>query len=277
MIRVLLTFTIILLMFNIFSYAQNVGQKDGDTVIVNYTDIQGNRQGKWVRKYDEKRIAYEAYFKNNILIGDYKRYYKSGVLMVYIKYNKTGSVGYAKLYWDNKKVMAEGKYIKQNVKDSLWKYYDEEGLITSEEMYNAGVKDGVSKDYFKNGKTSEIMTIKNGKKNGIWKRFFESGGVRFETKHVLDKREGPFNVYYEDGKPYMLGHYKNDIPDGKWTIYNKNGSVEKVLEYINGKLVDQEKYDEEFKKEMKSWEQMKGKIPEPKESDFFKSGTRNDN
>jgi len=39
--------------------AQNVGQKTGDTTaLINYTDIQGNRQGKWIRKYDSGKIAY---------------------------------------------------------------------------------------------------------------------------------------------------------------------------------------------------------------------------
>lgn len=258
------------------TFAQNIGQQSGDTTkLINYTDIQGNRQGKWQRKFESGKIAYTGYFVNNILIGDFKRYFETGKLKAYIKYNKTGSVGYAILNWNNETKMAEGKYVNQNVKDSIWNYYYESGKLAATESYKEGVKDGAFKNYFENGVLSQILTYKSNKKDGLWKTFFENGAVRYETKHINNKRDGPFNVYFDDGKLYLKAHYKNDMPDGKWTFYNKDGSIWKELEYINGKLVDEDKYNEEFKKQMLEWEKMKGKFKEPTEGDFYKNNNRN--
>lgn len=259
-----------------FTFAQNIGQQSSDTTkLINYTDIQGNRQGNWLRKFESGKTAYTGYFVNNKLIGDFKRYYETGKLKAYIKYNKIGSVGYAVLYWNSETKMAEGKYINQNIKDSVWNYYYENGKLASTESYKEGAKDGAFKNYFVNGIQSQVLTYKNNKKDGLWKTFFENGSVRYETKHIKDKRDGPFNAYFEDGKLYLKAHYKNDMPDGKWTFYNKDGSLWKELEYINGKLVDEDKYNEEFKKQMLEWDKMKGKFSEPKEEDFFKSNNKN--
>ncbi len=255
--------------------AQNVGQKADTAKLINYTDIQGNRQGNWHRKFASGKTAFTGYFVSNKLIGDYKRYYESGTLKAYVKYNKTGSVGYANLYWDSSKKMADGKYINQNVKDSIWNYYGMDGVLKASESYKAGIKDGASKSYYPSGKQLMILTYKDGKKNGVWKTLYEDGIVRFETKHVNDKRDGSFNVYYENGRIYLKGKYKSDSPDGKWTTYNPDGTVLKEVEYINGHMVNEEKFDEEFKKQMKEWEGMKGKIPEPNEGSFYNGGGKN--
>lgn len=255
------------------SFAQNVGQNAGDTTkLINYTDIQGNRQGKWHRKYASGKTAFTGYFVMNKLIGEYKRYYESGVLKAVINYNKTGSVGYAVLYWDKKKRMADGKYINQNIKDSIWNYYGTDGVLKAQESYNSGIRNGAVKSFYPNGKQLTVINYKEGKKDGVWKTFYEDGKVRFETKHINDKRDGPFNVYFESGSVYLKGRYKNDFPDGKWIMYNADGTIWKEMEYVNGKLVNEEKYNEEFKKQMKEWEGMKGKIPEPNEGDFYKGG-----
>jgi antitoxin component YwqK of YwqJK toxin-antitoxin module len=267
---------LIIFILGSFSYifAQNVGEKSADTTqLINYTDIQGNRQGKWHRKFASGKTAFTGYFVNNILIGDYKKYYESGILKAYIKYNKTGSVGYATLYWDNNKKMADGKYINQNIKDSIWNYYGTDGVIKALETYKSGIKNGACKSFYPSGKQLAVITYKEGKKNGIWKTFYEDGVSRFETFHINDKRHGSFIVHFENGKTYLKGNYKEDRPDGKWIKYNNDGTISKEMEYVNGKLIDQDKYDEEFQKQMKEWEGMKGKIPEPNEGDFYKGGS----
>ncbi|MGQ9848080.1 MAG: toxin-antitoxin system YwqK family antitoxin [Bacteroidales bacterium] len=263
-------FIVILFLMNIIlSVAQNVGQPGNDSII-NYTDIQGNKQGKWIKKYDKDKIAYIAYFKDNKLVGNYKRWYYSGALKAEINYNADGSVGYAKFYWDNGKLMATGKYINQNVKDSIWQYYATDGVLMLKESYKNGVLDGNTIAYFRNGNRSKLAPYTNGKLNGIYKEYWEdNGNTRLEIYYKDGVRYGPINVFYEDGKPYLKGNYFSDLPHGKWIVYFRDGTIEKELDYYHGNLKDEEKYNKEFKEQMKKWEQMKGKIPEPTEEDFF--------
>jgi len=265
-------YLIILILILIYqvTVAQNVGQRGNDSII-NYTDIQGNKQGKWIRKYEKDKIAYIGYFKNNKLVGNYKRWYYSGALKADINYNDDGSIGYAKLYWDNGKLMAKGKYINQNIKDSIWEYYGTDGALLLKESYKNGVLNGNTVAYFRNGNRSKLAPYNNGKLDGTYKEYWEdiSGLIRLEITYKNGVRYGPINVYYDNGKPYLKGEYFSDLPHGKWIIYYRDGKVEKEMEYYHGKLKNEEKYNEAFKQQMKKWEQMKGKIPEPTEEDFF--------
>ncbi len=248
---------------------QNVGQPGNDSII-NYTDIQGNKQGKWIRKYNKDRIAYIGYFKNNKLVGNYKRWYYSGALKADINYNDDGSVGYAKLFWDNGKLMAKGKYLNQNIKDSVWEYYGTDGVLMMKETYEKGVLHGPSFSYFKNGKVSRKSPYLQGKLHGIYKEYWEENGLtKLEIYYENGRRKGPINVYYDDEKPYLKGYYENDLPEGKWIVYFRDGTIEKELEYIKGKLKNEDEVNREFAKKVMKWEKMKGKIPEPREEDFF--------
>lgn len=249
--------------------AQNVGQPGNDSII-NYTDIQGNKQGKWMKKYKNGTIAYIGYFKNNMLVGTYKRWYTSGALMCEINYNYDGSVGYARLYWDNGKLMAKGKYINQNIKDSVWEYYGVDGKLMRRETFVKGVLNGDSYSFYRDGKPSCHATYKNGKLDGIYREFWEDNGqVRLEIHYKDSVRYGPLRVYYYNGKMYIDGNYYDDLPHGKWKIYKENGTLDRELEYIRGHLKDEEERDRAFAKQVLEWEKIKGKIPEPREEDFF--------
>ncbi len=267
MIKKILLLNIFILLF-VCVNAQNVGQPGNDSII-NYTDIQGNKQGKWIRKYDKDHIAYTATFKNNWLVGEYKRYYASGALKADILYNMDGSVGYAKLYWDNGKLMAKGKYVQQHIKDSVWEYYGTDGVLMAKETYVNGVLNGMSCSYFRNGNYSKTAPYVKGKINGVYKEYIETGLCRLEITYSNGVRQGPLNVYYDDGHQYLKANYDKDLAHGKWTIYFRNGKVDRELEYDHGELKNADAYNEAFKKQMKEWESMKGKIPEPREEDFF--------
>ena len=255
------------------AFNQNVGEKGNKDSLINYTDIQGNKQGKWTKNYKSGVKAYEATFVNNKLVGEYKRYFTTGTLMAHINYNKTGDEGYAKIFYDTGGICGEGKYIKQNVRDSIWKYYGTDGKLLSEVSYKSGKADGPSKSYFRNGKVSEIVTFKDSIRDGLWRRYYEEGGTEMETMHVKGKRHGVFNVFYYNGQIKIKGRYANDLPSGKWIFYNQDGTLEKELEYTDkGRLVNQDEVDAEFAKQVLEWDKLKGTIPEPSEKSFFKGG-----
>ena len=52
-------------------------QGDQDSAI-NQTDAKGLKQGFWKAKFDNGRIKYEGYFKDNHPVGELKRYYEEG-------------------------------------------------------------------------------------------------------------------------------------------------------------------------------------------------------
>lgn len=250
------------------AFSQNVGQK-GDT-LKNYKDINGLKQGYWEKTYKNKTIAYKAYFVNDKLFGEFTRFYSNGKKMIKIKYDKNQS-GYAILFWDTGKKMAEGKYINTNVKDSVWKFYGIDEALMSTEVYKNGIKNGMTKNFYRNKKLSEEIEWTNGKKNGLWRKYYDNGNTRMETKYTNNELNGIFHAFYENGRIYIKGNYKSDLKNGIWTFYDIDGKVDKTIEYNNGIATNQNELDSTETELIKSWEKQKGKIAEPDPNQFYKN------
>ncbi|MFH2142520.1 MAG: toxin-antitoxin system YwqK family antitoxin [Bacteroidota bacterium] len=252
------------------AYNQNVGQV-GDSLI-NYMDINGNKQGHWQKKYENEKIAYNAYFKNGKIIGQYIRYYSSGKIKADVIYDKEGNqTGKAKLYWDDGIIMAEGNYIDMNVKDSIWNFYGVDGKLLSTVSYKKDILDGESISYYRDGKKSELITYKNGVKDGLWRRYFESGETNFEVKMTDNHMDGVMNVYYKSGRPKVKGKYSKGIKIGKFILYDSNGKVESEIEYKKGVASNEKEVNAKLAKEIIDAENNKDRYKEPSENDFYKS------
>lgn len=242
------------------AFSQNVGQT-GDT-LTNYKDINGFKQGKWSKKYKNGKIAYIANFKNDHLIGPYQRFYTNGKLRIEVVYDEKES-GFAKLYYDNGVVGAEGQYINKNVKHGVWKYYGVDGRLATTVTYKNGVLDGKEIKYWRNGKMLEQKTWLNGKMTGVWYRYYENGEDKLQAKMVNGKRKGGFQMFHSTGRLYVKGKYNDDVRVGQWTFYDKEGQIVRDIEYTNGVASDQDEHDRKLTKMVKEWEDMKGLIPDP--------------
>lgn len=251
--------------FLCYGYSQNVGQKNKDNDI-NYEDINGKKQGKWVKKYPNENIAYEANFINDVPAGKMKRYYKGGRLMAEIDYDKKGKgTGYGVIYYDNEKKAGEGKYININVKDSIWKFYGTDGALMLEEKYKNGKKDGLSTKYYRTGSPVESVEYKDDVQHGIWTRY-NPKGVKIEmAKYENGERNGYYVSYYPNMKVEIKGQYAGNLPTGKWEFYDVNGKLKETIVYRNGKPVSTPKRALEYTKMVKEMEEQRGKIPDPED------------
>ena len=129
---------ILLLTFYVhISYSQNVAK--GYVTKINYTDINGQKQGHWKKIYPNGKTAYEGNFMNNKPVGEFLRYFESGNICARLIYDKNGEHSTAKLYYEDGKLAAQGNYfVKQ--KDSTWNYYARDGRLIMIENYRCGKK-----------------------------------------------------------------------------------------------------------------------------------------
>ena len=222
---------------------QNVGQKNDS--LVNYSDINGLKQGVWKKTYENGAIEYEAYFVNNKPVGDFKRYDKKGDMVAYLIYDTITDFARAKFYYKSGRVMSEGNYLGHN-KDSIWNYYNDNGIKYLEESYKNGVKDGVFRLYTKERVLLEETYWKDGKKSGSWKKFYASGELMWESNLVNGLLEGEAKSYYKNGKIYREGAFKNDLMDGTWFKYGKTGKVEQIYRYKDGYSPEADKEGEDM-------------------------------
>ncbi len=253
--------------------AQNIGQK-GDS-LRNYTDINGNKQGYWEKKFKNGNIAYQATFKDNKLTGIYKRYYENGQLFALIQYPiNPDSLAKVTYFWDDGKLLANGHFVEQKLKHGHWIYYNTQALKIAEMDYDHGQLNGKKIVYYHSGKPSYKVTYKNGIKDGVEVRYYDNGEKETEQQIKNGKFDGKIYVYYPSGKFKIMGNYKSNLKDGKWTFYSTSGQIEHTIIYHHGVAENQDELDKKFTKQVEDWEKMKGKIPEPSEDMFFKQRTK---
>lgn len=240
--------------------SQNVGQT-GDTLI-NYTDINGLKQGTWKKTYENGQLQYETYFIDNKPVGDFKRYSKKGELTAWLKYTEGSNLARATLFHSNGKKAAFGNYINKK-KDSIWHYLDDSGICYLSESYKDGAKHGSFKTYTSERVLIEEVNWKDGVKHGAWKKYFANGNIMWEANYINGKLEGFTKTYYKSGTVHKEGMFKNDLMHGAWRYYNENGGLQKVYHYDNGICPEAE---EDQSSEYKELLQNKNQIPGPENS-----------
>ncbi len=246
--------------------AQNIGQQ-GDS-LVNYIDINGNKQGYWKKSFKNGNTAYEGYFFNNVPVGTFKRFHENGKINTILNCRKDTFKCKAELFYANQKLAATGNYYQQK-KDSIWTYYGSDNMVISIESYKKGIKHGKFITYYAGTQQiSEVKNYKDGVEHGIWRKYFSSGKVRLETKLKEGKRNGLFYVYYDSGRVRVEGHYVNDLRSKTWIFYqdDKADSKKFEIEYINGKAQNQEEIDRLEKERFEEYEKNRFLIEEPEET-----------
>ncbi|PLX03215.1 MAG: hypothetical protein C0594_10740 [Marinilabiliales bacterium] len=263
--RILVFIFSVLISFS--TIAQNVGQKS-DTLL-NYTDIQGQKQGKWVKKYENEKKAYEGYFVNDKPVGLFKRWYKNGQQKAIMIYDH--DTVRARLFWDDGKQMSEGKYVNQ-LKDSLWKYYGVDGKIVAEEWYKLGKLHGKSCIFYRDSSLVQELEWKDSLKDGIWKQYYPNKQLKLEAVYKDGKRDGYMKVYYPNGQVKMEGPYYSDFKHGDWYYYTDQGGLDLKIKYRYGIPEPNEKSEKRIEDLLKDVD--KDKYLEPTIENFFTPNRR---
>ncbi len=250
---------LIVLLFPLMSLAQATGEDS----VVNYTDISGNKQGKWIKYYDNDQIRYKGFFINDQPVDTFYHYHRNGELKALQIFNDDGS-SRTKMYWDNGNIAAKGKFNKNKEKDGKWIYYFETGDKESEVNYSDGTKDGDQIDYYNNGQVLMEVEYKDGVKDGEYIFYFDSGQVREKGFYNNGLRHGEFVYYEPDGVMYEKGIYKNGRREGKWKIRNSDGEMETVI-YIQGERADRDSIEQKFEEYSKWAKENQDKIEDPED------------
>ncbi len=241
---------------------------------INFTDEDGNRQGYWEQIYANGNIRYKGKFINDRPVGEFLRYFPSGSKMALMFFCDEGLRADAKLFYEDGNLAAEGVYINEK-KDSVWKYfsfYDQH--LTSARTYSNGLKDGISTIYFPNGNIAETYTYRNDLRHGPWKQYYTDGSLKVVSEFENDLRSGEFVFYSPNGQKEITGNYYKNRMHGEWVFYDGTGGVISKISYIDGVAENEAELIEKQQEEFMIIEGMRGKIPEPDESDLFFPGGR---
>ena len=259
-------FFVLTICLSVISSAQSLESKS-DTII-NQVDENGLKQGAWITYYDNGGKKYEGTFKNDKPIGTFTRYYPNRQVQSVMEFEEDGKSAFARIYYNNGNLAAEGKYI-DRLKDSEWKYYSfYNQSLTYSENYKLGVKEGVSTVYFSNGKVSETIFFQNNEKNGVWAQYFDSGRLYLKGKFKNGKLNGEYIQYHTNGITHIKGMWVEDRRDGEWLLYGEDGKQVVKFDFVMGIASNQDELDKIQEEYLQKLDKNIGKIREPSISDI---------
>lgn len=174
--------------------------------------IQGAESGTWSYYYDSTQVlAWEmnyylgekhgkhVFFKPN---GDTTKleYYKNGLLD-----------GVRKQYFKGSKVFKEISY-SAGLMDGPFKMYNNQGVIIEESNYKANKKHGIQKYFYDDGVLLRTENWESGIKSGEFKMFYYQGHLQtLETYNKKGQKDGKFEEYYPDQRPKRIAVYLKDV------------------------------------------------------------------
>jgi len=250
-----------LFVFTLSVFSQQT--KENRENLLNYSDINGMKQGHWIKKDLDGSIIYEGYFVDNLPVGTFKRFHANGQMKTELIFDENKQRYASVKMWDNTGELAATGFYDKRKKDSVWEYYGIEEKLVYHEEYKSGLRHGMCKKFYPSGQIAEEKEWKDGKMDGKWVQYYPDGKIRLMSQNKANARIGKFVVYQANGKPLVEGAYKNDRKDGKWIVYNPKGDVDKEMNFKEGKLENDQELARELTKELDEAEKLKGQFPEP--------------
>lgn len=220
-------------------FSQPIDSMQDSLAVINQTDAQGKKQGRWLKADDRGVKKYEGQFKDDVPFGKFTYFYENGKVKVVSDIFDQGNSSFTVTYYENRKKMAEGWYSNRE-KDSLWSYFNIRGELVSEEFYRDRTKNGEWKLFYKNGQVSEIINYSNDLEHGPWLQFYKDGKTKLESHFNNGVLEGGSRFYYKDGILKVAGKYRDGLKTGKWEYFTRESELQRIELYENGTLVKDE-------------------------------------
>ncbi len=221
------------IIFPFFLLAQETGETKNDTII-NYLDIQGNKQGKWIDHYSNGQIRYEGFFIDDIPQGTFIHYHSNGRKKSVLNYNDDGS-STVEMFWESGHKAARGAYNSDRERTGLWKLYYTEGSLLQIINYKNGKADGEVTMYYP-GTNVKLLdcNYKNAKLDGDYVKYFNNGLKMEEGKYINGLKHGLYTYFTSDGFIQEQGYYEYGKRVGEWFKYTK-GEISDTVNYIDGR------------------------------------------
>lgn len=133
-------------------------------------------------------------------------------------------------------------------------YWNENGTLFSEITYLNGLREGLSVYYDKNGKKESEETYHKDNLAGKYVYYYPNGKKKEEGIQIYNPEtkitsyDGLVTNWREDGSKESEQTYKNGKSDGYYAWYHENGIMSEKGIYVNGKITEQQYFDETGKK-----------------------------
>ncbi|WP_139958110.1 toxin-antitoxin system YwqK family antitoxin [Flavicella sediminum] len=188
---------------------------------INSFDANGNRTGKWEKKYTNGRVRYTGQFIQGKEVGVFYFFSEFNERHPYLIKEFKAGTNEAKVQFFSKEgiLESEGTMLGKN-KEGKWLFYARDGVsVILEENYLYGKLHGICNIFYKDGTLTEVSYYKNGVLHGTSKRYTDEGKLITEIPYTDGKINGKVFYYDNAGVIRETGHYDMDKRVGVWEFY----------------------------------------------------------
>lgn len=230
--------------FNLSLSAQSAEAGDSDTVL-NYVDIQGNKQGQWIKHYSNGNVRFKGFFIDDIEQGTFKHYHRNGRIKSVLNYDDDGAAT-VEMFWENGNRAAKGAYNSERERIGYWQLFYQDGRLLQTIEYENGQAHGEVVMYYP-GTDVKLLecTYKNARLNGEYIKYFNNSLKMEEGSYKDGFKHGKYTYYTSDGFIDEQGQYVEGRRVGEWLTYSK-GEFEDTVKYINGRPENYEELMQEW-------------------------------
>ncbi len=219
-----------------------LGQDEAaDTDAINQM-VAGVRQGRWIVKSLGGKTQ-EGLYVNGKKEGVWVTTMSDGSVRAKVTYSKGLPMGEAEYFYSNGTLMEKGVWNIDHWEGAYARYY-ESGTIACKFSYNAdGLRAGRQAYYHENGQVMYDGTWRDGKIDSVLTVFDEQGhkiAERYYDKNGAYSSTLNHEVPGDDGATLPAGN--SFTSTGNLTLFNSNGQKEQSGKFVNGKLINGEKY-----------------------------------
>ncbi len=201
---------------------------------INRTDLNGLKQGHWIKKYPNGQIMYDGYFADNKPVGEFKRFDEDGNPESILFYGTDNDTVKAQFFHPNGYIAGKGCYLDRK-KTGEWLYFSDyiDGRLLMKCNYTDDMIEGIRIKYHWNGNIAEKLVFERGIKSGTWLQYFTDGTLCLESSYSNGNLNGDFRSWHNNGKPEITGQYSKNVRVGTWIFYDTEGRTRKEIRYNN--------------------------------------------
>lgn len=174
-------------------------------VLIASGEYQGRKlkkkRGVFVIYNHEKKIIVSAHYRNNVLYGDYQRFYENGKLSDSGYIYRGGNKGTWKSWYSSGQLKEVRFYSFKRGYSSLENEYiswNPGGSLDDSGYYRNNVRHGIWIEWLQSGVIKSVGEYKNGWKKGLW-RYYDSKGK------LLYMRRFSIFIYDDQGEYIPIG------------------------------------------------------------------------
>lgn len=189
--------------------------------VVNQFNSNGEKTGKWEKKYPNGNYRYKGQFLNGKEIGTFYFYseFNNSTPAIIKEFNNQNHLCKVRFYTKTGVLESQGEMIQKD-RVGQWLYYAPDGKrVVLEEYYQAGKLSGPTKVYYPDGSLTEEIHYLDGLMHGQSIRYTDRGKLVSKIQYAQGKIHGEVFYYDKNGLIRETGHYHYGKRVGRWEFY----------------------------------------------------------